>query len=162
MAHPTSALPPHSREMRRGALAAHYAQSAGGRHAPLPSCKPLAQTCRAEGGWLLCRSTMNLDAFDSIKTLEELRSFIPELGKSIKTFAVSRNDRYCDPNSFRWVHVGAHRCAVDLGATSAALSEGQFSVSSCPLVNWSEGCEQTHHRSDNLHCANQCLHSLCD
>ena len=43
---------------------------------------------------------MNLDAFDSIQTLEDLRSFIPELGKSIKTFAASRNDRYRDPNSF--------------------------------------------------------------
>ena len=87
---------------------------------------------------------MNLDTFDSIKTLEELRSFIPELGESIKTFAASRNDRYRDPNSFRWVHM---------------LSKGLQPVH---LVNQSVGCEQTHRRSDNLHCASQRLHAICD
>lgn len=54
---------------------------------------------------MLRSSTLSLDAFDSITTLEELRSFIPELGTKIKTFAASRNDRYKDPNSFRWSNV---------------------------------------------------------
>ena len=47
------------------------------------------------------RTTMNLDAFDAIATLEELRDFIPTVGMNIKTFALSRNKLYVDPFSFR-------------------------------------------------------------
>jgi len=47
------------------------------------------------------RTTLNLDAFDAIQTLGELRDFIPTVGMNIKTYAVSRNERYLDPFSMR-------------------------------------------------------------
>ena len=47
------------------------------------------------------RKTLNLDAFDAIQTLGELRDFIPTVGMNIKTYAVSRNKRYLDPFSMR-------------------------------------------------------------
>ena len=47
------------------------------------------------------RTTLDLDSFDTITTLGELRNFIPTLGMNVKTYAVSRNDRYLDPSSMR-------------------------------------------------------------
>ena len=47
------------------------------------------------------RSVLDLDTFDDVATLEELRDYIPTLGTSIKTFAASKNQRYLDPFSMR-------------------------------------------------------------
>ena len=48
------------------------------------------------------RTSLNLDDFDTIKTLDQLRDFIPTIGANIKTFAASRNNRYLDPFSMRF------------------------------------------------------------
>ena len=56
---------------------------------------------RIDGSGHCHRSSLDLDAFDAISTLESLRAFIPELGSRIKTFAASSSNRYRDPNSFR-------------------------------------------------------------
>jgi len=45
------------------------------------------------------RTTLNLDDFDAITTLGELRDFIPTVGINIKTYSLSRNERYLDPFS---------------------------------------------------------------
>ena len=47
------------------------------------------------------RSVLDLDSFDGITTLEQLRDYIPTLGASLKTFAASKNQRYLDPFSMR-------------------------------------------------------------
>jgi hypothetical protein len=47
------------------------------------------------------RSVLDLDSFDGVTTLEQLRDYIPTLGTAIKTFAVSKNQRYLDPFSMR-------------------------------------------------------------
>jgi len=46
-------------------------------------------------------TTLNLDDFDAITTPGELRDFIPTVGLNIKTYALSRNERYLDPFSMR-------------------------------------------------------------
>jgi hypothetical protein len=56
---------------------------------------------RIDGSGHCHRSSLDLDTFDAISTLESLRAFIPELGSRIKTFAASSSNRYRDPNSFR-------------------------------------------------------------
>jgi hypothetical protein len=56
---------------------------------------------RTDGSGHCHRSSLDLDAFDGISTLEGLRDFMPELGARIKTFAASSSNRYHDPNSFR-------------------------------------------------------------
>ena len=50
------------------------------------------------------RSVLDLDSFDGVTTLEQLRAYIPTLGTSIKTFAASKNQRYLDPFSMRLIN----------------------------------------------------------
>ena len=141
------------------------------RKRPLEARAPLK---RIDGSGHCHRSTLDLDTFDEISTLESLRAFIPELGSRIKTFAASSNNRYRDPNSFRLArtharmhtptrtnpghpHPHARRTRTQARAQARSLTH---SLSGAYIIVRAH--VQAPERSDNLRCTAHFVHVICD